>query len=104
MGGRTLVQQKERPIHRIRPGKSVVAHTYCGVDPYRRGVRTERVNVGQLAATCRECLRLEGLEVPKEKQRMFMVRTNDGRAVLAVGDTLEVGKGRAVEFASIEQA
>lgn len=60
----TLLQQKNRPIHKMRPGKSLVVSTYCYADPYRRGVRTEGINVGQLKATCKHCLRAEA----KEKQ------------------------------------
>lgn len=64
----TLLQQKNRPIHKLRPrGKSVVAFTYCGVEPCRKGVRTEGVNVGQMKATCKHCLAIEAKEKPKMK-------------------------------------
>ena len=49
---------KNPPIHKLRPrGKSVVAYTWCLVDPYRRGVRIEIQ--GRQLATCKACLREE---------------------------------------------
>lgn len=53
----------QSPIHKLTPAtrKSVVARTFCGVDPCRRGVRTEGVNVGQSKATCKACLKAESL-------------------------------------------
>jgi len=61
MGKLTLLQEKNRPIHKLRDDlpRSIVARTFCGVDPYRRGVRTEGVNVGQSKATCKACLKIE---------------------------------------------
>lgn len=61
MGRLTLLQEKNRPIHKLTPAtrKSVVARTFCGVDPCRKGIRTEGVNVGQSKATCKACLKIE---------------------------------------------
>jgi hypothetical protein len=56
----TLIQQKNRPIHRIRnPGSSGVLYTWCGTDPCRWGVSTEGFNSGTSKATCKRCLREE---------------------------------------------
>jgi hypothetical protein len=52
----------ESPIHRLRPrGNNVVAYTYCGVDPCRKGVRCEGVQIG-LIADCKHCLNQETRE------------------------------------------
>ena len=61
-----LLREKNRPIHRLRTGlKTVVPHTWCGVDPCRKGIQVEGVNVGQRVATCRECLKIETSESKK---------------------------------------
>jgi hypothetical protein len=58
-----------RRIHRLRTGlKSVVPFTLCGVDPCRRGVQTEGVNVGQAKATCPDCLRVAAKEEAAKKE------------------------------------
>ena len=55
---RTLLQRKNAPIHIIYyHGRSIIARTLCGVDPYRKGVTTQGVNSGKLTATCKVCLR-----------------------------------------------
>ena len=28
-----------RPVHKIKPSRSIIAYTWCGVEPYRRGSR-----------------------------------------------------------------
>lgn len=57
----TLLQQKNRPIHELTFGtrKSVVARTYCGVDPCRKGVKVAGVHIGVLEPTCKECLKIK---------------------------------------------
>jgi hypothetical protein len=66
---KTLLQMKNRRIHRLRTGlKSVVPFTLCGVDPCRRGVRTEGVNAGQAEATCPDCLREAAKEEAAKKE------------------------------------
>lgn len=44
-----------KPVHQIKWGKSVVAQTLCGVDPYRKGVQTNGVR-GEKIVTCKKCL------------------------------------------------
>jgi hypothetical protein len=48
-----------RPVHKIQPNRrSVVAFTWCGVDPARKGVEVQWP--GQtVEVTCKECLRAE---------------------------------------------
>jgi len=65
----------DRPIHRIKPTRSFVIYTWCGVDPARKGIRIEgwhdpadtrktghAVKCG--TATCRDCLRLSTMAGP----------------------------------------
>lgn len=45
-----------RPVHQIKWVKRiVVAFTYCGVDPYRRGVEVVGKN-NSGPVTCKDCL------------------------------------------------
>lgn len=55
----TLLQQKNRPIHKLQSRKGYVVYTWCLVDPFRKGVCTEGINSGVLKATCKACLREE---------------------------------------------
>lgn len=55
----TLLQEKNRPIHRLKSTGQAVARTWCGADPYRKGVATEGVNSPSRQATCKACLREE---------------------------------------------
>jgi hypothetical protein len=55
----TETAKKERPIHELKPARTGVAFTYCGVDPYRKGTRI--ANIGSVGApTCKDCARLKG--------------------------------------------
>ncbi len=49
----------ERPIHKFEPRKGTFAlFTYCGVDGFRKGVRSEDA-YGTPKATCKACIKLE---------------------------------------------
>jgi hypothetical protein len=48
-----------RPVHKIQQNrKSIVAFTWCGVDPCRKGVQTQSAR-GTPEVTCKECLKAE---------------------------------------------
>jgi hypothetical protein len=48
-----------RPVHKIQPNKrSVVAFTWCGVDPARKGVESSWPTHPK-TVTCKDCLRAE---------------------------------------------
>lgn len=58
---RRRAMEKIRPIHKLRlqsKNSSILMWTWCGVDPYRKGVQTENAR-GTNPATCKACLRLE---------------------------------------------
>jgi hypothetical protein len=56
------------PIHQIQPTKSIVAYTWCGVDPHRKGVQAQWPG-GTPEADCKACLRAEAQAAKAAKVR-----------------------------------
>jgi hypothetical protein len=57
-----------RPVHKIKPSRSIIAYTWCGVEPYRRGIQSaDAHNKG--VATCKACLAEEAKAAKTAKVR-----------------------------------
>lgn len=50
-----LLRIKDRPVHKYRPSDESLVQTWCGTDPYRKGVKCEGHEIG-IEATCQKCL------------------------------------------------
>jgi hypothetical protein len=51
-------------VHRIRPDsrRRIVLRTWCGTDPYRKGIVCEGLTVDHRPANCPDCLRQQRQE------------------------------------------
>lgn len=91
-----------RPVHKIKPNKrSIVAWTWCGVEPYRRGVESaDAHNKG--VATCKACLRLEAEAAKTAKVRRPIKVTRMTRGAAPVQSPLAKTIDALIEGFGIE--
>jgi len=75
-----------RPVHKIKPSRSIIAYTWCGVEPYRRGIQSaDAHNKG--VATCKACLAEEAKAAKTAKVR-HPIKATKVRSVSKDYDTL----------------
>ena len=75
-----------RPVHKIKPSRSIIAYTWCGVEPYRRGIQTADV-YNKAVTTCKACL-AEDAKAAKTAKVRHPIKATKVRSVSKDYDTL----------------